>query len=452
MSLDWISFSHPVGLWWLFLVSISIANVAAWTLLHRAFRGRSLNLKLGILRVELMILLCAAYVFGCAFRAILPRADVQRICLFDTWLSSVAIGRSVATVAEICFVIQWAIVLRFLAEMVRSDLVRSVSSVIVPLIVLAETCSWYAVLTTNYAGNAIENSLWALSFLLVAVALVRLLGGFQGHMRAAIGAALVGVVGYVAFLAVVDVPMYLARWQEDLALGKALLEPLAGLHDASTRWAVTHDVEHWKDEMAWMALYFSIAVWSSLALCGFDLVKHRLPQYRGAPSGPIPRRFAVSADAGTFSRADRPLRQPHQRLPLPDDRARLQIVRERPGPGGQHHDGRAMLEPSHLVALAIVRRARHDVRAAIREVERRRQAVQPDAGHQDGGDRHQRDEVAARHQPGLDHRAFVLAEQFFDALQGDRIHVPGIAGDVSYLRHTAVIRSMEAMIHARCQP
>ena len=48
-----------------------------------------------------LLLFCAAYVFGCAFRSFLPRADVQRICLFDTWLSSAFIGRSVATVAEV---------------------------------------------------------------------------------------------------------------------------------------------------------------------------------------------------------------------------------------------------------------------------------------------------------------------------------------------------------------
>jgi hypothetical protein len=51
----------------------------------------------------LMLFLSAAYVFACAFRSFLPRADIQRICLFDTWLSSVTVGRSVATVAEICF-------------------------------------------------------------------------------------------------------------------------------------------------------------------------------------------------------------------------------------------------------------------------------------------------------------------------------------------------------------
>ena len=67
--------------------------------------------------IEPMLLLCAAYVFGCAFRSFLPRADVQRICLFDTWLSSVVVGRSVATVAEICFAVQWAIVLHRLGMM-----------------------------------------------------------------------------------------------------------------------------------------------------------------------------------------------------------------------------------------------------------------------------------------------------------------------------------------------
>jgi hypothetical protein len=296
MSLDWAAWDNSVAIWWSFLVSVSVANIVLWFVLHRHFRRRSLNLRLGVLRVELMILLCAAYVFGCAFRSVLPRADVQRICLFDTWLSSVVVGRSVATVAEICFVIQWAIVLRQLADMVKSDTVRNVSGAIVPLIVLAECFSWYSVVTTSYLGNTIENSLWAVSFLLIAVALARLIGEFRGAVRIAIGAAIVGIAGYLVFLATIDVPMYFARWQEDFASGKALLGIMSGLHDVSTRWAVTHDAAHWRDEMAWMALYFSVAVWSSLALCGFDLVKQHLPHYRRLParSGQTRNRLAAS--------------------------------------------------------------------------------------------------------------------------------------------------------------
>jgi hypothetical protein len=45
---------------------------------------------------------------------------------------------------------------------------------------------------------------------------------------------------------------------------------------------VTHDHAEWKEEMTWMALYFSLAVWSSLALCVFYSLEHHLPQYRTA--------------------------------------------------------------------------------------------------------------------------------------------------------------------------
>ncbi len=276
MHFDWLTWSNPVAIWWGFLLAVAAGNILLWSALHRHFRGRTCD----AFRVELMVLLCGAYVFGCAFRSILPRADVQRIVLFDTWLSSVMVGRTVATVAEICFVIQWAIVLRLLANHARSDTGRNIALVIVPLIVVAEICSWYAVITTSYLGNTLENSIWTVTFLLIAVALVRLLYSFHGLLRGAIAVAILGVGVYVAFLVTVDVPMYFERWQADLANGKPLFGLFAGLHDVSTRWFVTHDFTQWKDEIAWMSLYFSAAVWSSLALCSIGLIADRLHRYR----------------------------------------------------------------------------------------------------------------------------------------------------------------------------
>ena len=38
MSVDWVTWSNPVAIWWLFLVTVSAANVALWFLLHRHFR------------------------------------------------------------------------------------------------------------------------------------------------------------------------------------------------------------------------------------------------------------------------------------------------------------------------------------------------------------------------------------------------------------------------------
>jgi len=69
-------------------------------------------------------------------------------------------GRSVATVAEICFAAQWAIILYQLGTMTGADTTVNAAWVILPLIVIAECFSWYAVLTTHYLGNAIENSIW----------------------------------------------------------------------------------------------------------------------------------------------------------------------------------------------------------------------------------------------------------------------------------------------------
>ncbi len=123
MSLDWLTWSNPVAIWWCCLAVVSAVNIALWLKLQ-AYSSWTVPRSStgGILAIEPLMLLAAAYVFGCAFRSILPRADVQRICLFDTWLSSVMVGRAVATVAELCFAAQWAIVLRELGKFTHSDM------------------------------------------------------------------------------------------------------------------------------------------------------------------------------------------------------------------------------------------------------------------------------------------------------------------------------------------
>src|ERR1700735_3084522 len=134
MSFGWLTWSNPVAIWWCCLVVVSALNITLWFKLHRHSSRAAIRTSTGILAIEPLVLLAAAYVFGCAFRSILPRADVQRICLFDTWLSSVMVGRSVATVAELCFAAQWAIVLRTLGRLANSDFARNISRIIVALI------------------------------------------------------------------------------------------------------------------------------------------------------------------------------------------------------------------------------------------------------------------------------------------------------------------------------
>jgi len=264
-SLGW---SNPLAWWWSCLTLVSAVNIAAWFSLYHYLQQPRPGGVAGGSGIELMLLLCAAYVFGCAFRSLLPRADVQRICLFDTWLSSVVVGRTVATVAEIAFAAQWALVLHQLGTMTGADTTLNAALVILPLILIAEGFSWHAVLTRNYLGNAIENSIWAVAFFIVAVGLCRLLPEFDGAFRAVLVVAIVGIAAYLAFLATIDVPMYLTRWRSEVASGaRPVLSYAEGLRDTSFRWVVTHDIAEWKDEIPWMSLYFSVAVWASLALC-----------------------------------------------------------------------------------------------------------------------------------------------------------------------------------------
>ena len=167
-----------------------------------------------------------------------------------------------------------------LGRMTGADTTVNASLAILPLIVIAECFSWYAVLTRNFLLNAIENSLWAVAFFIIAIGLCRLLPEFNGPVRLALVVTIVGIAGYLAFLVTIDVPMYLNRWRAGLAEGSKLLGIIEGLHDVSTRWVVTHDFEHWKDEIAWMSLYFSAAVWASLALCVVYTLDDHLPRYR----------------------------------------------------------------------------------------------------------------------------------------------------------------------------
>src|ERR1700761_7368686 len=238
------AWSYPVAWWWSLLTLVSGLNIAAWCWLYRTLQspgsntdwwwmlGLPLRAKAGVdepltaavtqphnAGMELMLLLSAAYVFGCAFRSFLPRADVQRICLFDSWLSKVVVGRSVATVAELCFAAQWVLVLQQLGETTGAVTVLNAAQVVMPLIVIAECVSWYAVLTRNNMLHGIENSLWAIAFSAVGIGFCRLLFEFDGVARGILIVAIVGIACYLAFLITVDVPMYFARWRSKASGG-----------------------------------------------------------------------------------------------------------------------------------------------------------------------------------------------------------------------------------------
>lgn len=281
--------SIELQLWWGFLCAVSIANLLAW--LWSADRLRRVDPTETAEQRRWRSwqwALSGGYVLGCGFRSLWPVFDVQRQVLVDHWLSSAAVGRSVATVAELCFAMQWALVLRTATRTAGSPAGEAVARLIVPLIVVAEACSWTAVLTTSNLGHVLEESLWGLSAALFVAGLVSIRPRVDASLRPLLRLWAGAGVAYVLYMACVDVPMYAMRWLADEAAGRGTLTLAQGWADASARRVVSHRWDDWRSEVVWMSLYFSVAVWLSIALVHLPL------RFRATPPGPT---------AGTTGRA-----------------------------------------------------------------------------------------------------------------------------------------------------
>lgn len=260
--------SGNLSIWWSVLCAAALLNLAAWTGSAWLLARRKASLPPEIYRARRRLLwLSAGYVLGCGFRSVLPMVDVPRICLHATLISRIAIGRSVATVAELCFAAQWALVLREAGQAAGSGSAIAVSRALIPLIVLAELSCWSAVLTTNYLLHAVENSLWTLAAVLAGASFAMLLARpGDGQRRPILIAAIVCAAGYIGFMILVDVPMYIARWQADLTAGHVLLPLTEGVREVLERCTVTRDWTAWRQDVPWLTLYFTFGVWVSIAL------------------------------------------------------------------------------------------------------------------------------------------------------------------------------------------
>lgn len=277
--------SSPTLLWWTFLCTVSVINIVAWATSAAVAQRRANGLSPETLRmIRWQIALSAGYVLGCAYRSAFPVYDVQRQVIVDSWMSSVVVGRSVATIAELCFAAQWALLMHAVSRDTRSLQGMRVSKLIVPMIVTAEVFSWYSVLTTSNIGHVFEESLWGLCALMLVASLVAQWPRCQPSLRPLLAATCVVGTTYAIYMFQVDVPMYWTRWVQETERGHQTLSLLQGLMDTSSRWIVTHRWADWEGEVMWMSLYFSVAVWLSISLMH------------------LPMRFAMQSSATPGSR------------------------------------------------------------------------------------------------------------------------------------------------------
>ncbi|MDR7295529.1 hypothetical protein J2X16_000850 [Pelomonas aquatica] len=251
--------------WWHLLCAIAGLNLIAWTAstawLHR-HRPDGTTWP----HQRLQLLLSALYVLGCGYRSFLPVFDVPRVVMVDAWASSVLVGRTVATIAELSFAAQWALLLRGGALATGSRFSLRVAGAVVALIVIAEVNSWYAVLTTRNIGHVVEETLWGAAAVLSVLALFALWPRATAKGRRWLALGITAGLLYAAYMFFIDVPMYWARWVADQAAGRPYATLAAGVADAASRWHVSHDWAHWRSEVVWMTSYFSVAVWISIGM------------------------------------------------------------------------------------------------------------------------------------------------------------------------------------------
>jgi len=256
-----------VLIWWVSLSVITLLNILVWlysvVLVRR--QKNCLSIENYILTRQ-MLILSGVYVFGCAIRAVLPRVDAHRIVLIDHWLSSILVGRTSATLAELCFIAQWALLLYAIGKYRNNYSVTQLSYWIFPIIFMAELFSWASVISTGNFGHVIEESLWVVAAILVLICLVKLYALTTGIEKKLFVFLMFGTIFYILFMITVDIPMYYERWQTDIALNRTIFSLVDGVRDLTYRWSVMVDWKTWKPEVPWMSLYYSVAVWMSIAM------------------------------------------------------------------------------------------------------------------------------------------------------------------------------------------
>jgi hypothetical protein len=243
-------------LWLGSLAALTALNVGLWIWIARSASPRTPY-------VETQLLLSGVYVGVCGFRSLFPRVDLERVCLWDSWLSTILLGRTVATIAEVCFALQCGLFLQRLSNISGVPALDVGAHAFVPLVILAELCCWYAVLSLNHLGHAIEESLWALLMLILSAAFGTAALAAEGPLHVMLIAGFL-IYGVGAGLTMAfDVRMYVRRWLRATGFHLTLA---TGLRDSQLRRHPSLAWEVWRDEVPWMTLYFSIGVWTSLAM------------------------------------------------------------------------------------------------------------------------------------------------------------------------------------------
>lgn len=245
--------------WWRVLCALSVLNVCLWLAVWHF--GPVEGVQGG-----LQLALSGVYVLVCAYRSVLPRVDLERLVIVDTRLSSILLGRSAATVGEICFALQLGLLVHQLGAHAGMPWVQKAAWAIPVFMVVAQFFCWHSVLTLNHITQAVESILWALGFSWMAALLAVVALGSTGWVSGLATFGILGSIAFVAYVVGVDAPMYWRRYRQGHARGQTYLRLDQGARDAWQRREPSGSWAAWKADALWLTPYFSFGVWVSLAI------------------------------------------------------------------------------------------------------------------------------------------------------------------------------------------
>jgi len=288
-------------IWYIMMVCITIFNVnwylrtvVSYLTLLLPATSRS------ILYRRCMLVFGGFYVLGCGLRTILPRVDVERSCLYPGFLSTIFVGRSFATVAEVSFMTQlcWAMyqfasdLQRYALEVASHSassfslfpirLIRTVCVCIVLANPFAQCLCWCGITTTRQLWHVYEQSIWTVSVALLTLCACYLVFRCSWPTSQSASFAermliffILGGPLFVAFMVFNDIPMYYNRWLQNESDHVSYFTFLEGLKDSMSCKMVTQKWSDWAEDIPWMTGYFSVCVWVSIVLAaapGIDFV------------------------------------------------------------------------------------------------------------------------------------------------------------------------------------
>ncbi len=272
---------HIINTWWILLSTISIINVFFISNYLRKINEKNIHFYLGI----------CAFIFTavCAVRSIWLRKDIERTCITDSKISTPLVGRSLATISEICYIIIIITIFNTIIKEKKGNFSMNIfNKMILPIIIMAEIFSWVGCSTKYELWNALEESLWCIAGIIIFIISTLLYNNLSNLKKNLKDESLSNFLFiciltsfiYIIFMLYNDIPFYIEKWKKNYSknynslsydnikkdFGKKNKNLISNLLDMNNCDKVCNDYEEWKDEIPWMTGYFTLGVWSCIAM------------------------------------------------------------------------------------------------------------------------------------------------------------------------------------------